>query len=194
VLDSKADDFYTRSKRAQEEIFATLENPLCILRPTLMFGWFDRKHLGWLARFMNKMPIFPVPGDGEYLRQPLYVRDFCQVIASCIDKRIADQTYSIAGKQRVTYIDIIHSIRQTIGKSVWVAKIPYSLFYGLLKAYAVFDRTPPFTVKQLEALVIDELFDEIDWESIFSVRATPFSLAIEETFTDPRYADIVLEF
>ena len=24
------------------------------LRPTLMFGWFDRKHLGWLSRFMQR--------------------------------------------------------------------------------------------------------------------------------------------
>ena len=25
-----------------------------MLRPTLMFGWFDQKHLGWLSRFMAK--------------------------------------------------------------------------------------------------------------------------------------------
>ena len=41
-----------------------------------MFGWFDRKHLGWLARFMCRVPVFPIPGSGEYLRQPLYVGDF----------------------------------------------------------------------------------------------------------------------
>jgi len=33
-----------------------------------MFGWFDRKHLGWLARFMRKVPIFPVPDRGDFLR------------------------------------------------------------------------------------------------------------------------------
>ena len=31
-----------------------------------MFGWFDRKHLGWLARFMTRAPVFPVPGHGRY--------------------------------------------------------------------------------------------------------------------------------
>lgn len=194
VLDSKADDFYTRSKRAQEEIFTALQNPICVLRPTLMFGWFDRKHLGWLARFMAKLPIFPVPGNGRYLRQPLYVRDFCRVIASCIDKRFDGQTFSITGKERITYIDIIRHIKTVTGKKTWITCIPYALFYALLKVYAVFDRNPPFTVTQLQALVIDELFEEIDWESEFAVQATPFSVAAKETFTDERYADVVLEF
>jgi len=31
-----------------------------------MFGWFDRKHLGWLSRFMKKVPVFPIPGHGHY--------------------------------------------------------------------------------------------------------------------------------
>ena len=58
-----------------------------VLRPTLMFGWFDRKHVGWLARFMQRTPVFPVPGSGRYLRQPLYVGDFCDVIVSSLETR-----------------------------------------------------------------------------------------------------------
>ena len=38
---------------------------MTILRPTLMFGWFDRKHLGWLARFMQKAPVFPIHVPGK---------------------------------------------------------------------------------------------------------------------------------
>jgi hypothetical protein len=46
-----------------------------------MFGWFDRKHLGWLSRFMKKVPVFPIPGHGRYMRQPLYGgRDFANII------------------------------------------------------------------------------------------------------------------
>ncbi|MCK5015623.1 MAG: NAD(P)-dependent oxidoreductase, partial [Candidatus Peribacteraceae bacterium] len=80
VLESVADDFYTNTKKEQEEIVlgSGIEN--VVLRPTLMFGWFDRKHLGWLSRFMQKIPVFPIPGHGRYLRQPLYVKDFCDII------------------------------------------------------------------------------------------------------------------
>lgn len=61
VVNSKADDFYTRSKTTQERFIDTVGDiPHVVLRPTLMFGWFDRKHLGWLRRFMDRVPVFPI--------------------------------------------------------------------------------------------------------------------------------------
>ena len=78
VLESAADDHYTRTKREQEKLVLESGIDCVVLRPTLMFGWFDRKHLGWLSRFMQRMPIFPIPGHGRYMRQPLYVGDFLQ--------------------------------------------------------------------------------------------------------------------
>jgi uncharacterized protein YbjT (DUF2867 family) len=65
VVNSRAGDFYTESKKAQEKIVVESGLPACLLRPILMFGWFDRKHLGWLARFMQRAPAFPAPGDGR---------------------------------------------------------------------------------------------------------------------------------
>src|SRR5688572_8911417 len=86
VIKSVADDFYTNTKKSQEDIVLASGVPCTVLRPTLMFGWFDRKHLGWLSRFMAKVPVFPIPGHGRYMRQPLYVGDFCNVIISCLEK------------------------------------------------------------------------------------------------------------
>jgi uncharacterized protein YbjT (DUF2867 family) len=80
VVNSAAKDWYVETKEAQERAVRRSGLPAVVLRPTLMFGWFDRKHLGWLARFMKKLPIFPIPGHGRYLRQPLYVGDICEII------------------------------------------------------------------------------------------------------------------
>lgn len=194
VVTSKADDLYTRSKATQEKLVLEARNPSQVLRPTLMFGWFDRKHFGWLSRFMRKVPVFPIPGDGNYLRQPLFARDFCAVIASCIEQRTQSEPVSITGKQILPYIDIVRTIRDVLHCRTWILSIPYGLFYGLLQVYAWFDRDPPFTVFQLEALVTDELFEEVDWEGQFGVRSTDLSAALEQTFTDPKYSDVVLEF
>ena len=62
-----------------------------------MFGWFDRKHLGWLSRFMARTPVFPIPGHGRYMRQPLYEGDFCRCIAWCIEHQPDGATYDIVG-------------------------------------------------------------------------------------------------
>lgn len=194
VVVSVADDFYSRSKREQEKLVLESGVQCPILRPTLMFGWFDRKHLGWLSRFMRKVPVFPIPGDGRYMRQPLYVGDFCNIIISCIERRIANGIYDISGHEKIDYVDIIRHIKRVTKARAAIVHIPYGLFHALLALWARFDRNPPFTTQQLEALVARDEFKVIDWPGMFGVQCTPFAQAIEETFTDPRYSHVVLEF
>ena len=194
VVESIADDFYTRSKIEQERI--VLESGiLCpILRPTLMFGWFDRKHLGWLARLMQKTPVFPIPGNGKFMRQPLYVGDFCGLIISCIENRVPLGIFNISGHEKIDYIDMIRVIKKTTGAKAMIIKIPYVLFYSLLWVWALFDKSPPFTTQQLKALITKDEFEVTDWSEAFGVSYTPFQEAIEETFNHPVYSKIVLEF
>lgn len=194
VVISRAVDSYTETKKAQEKLVLESGLPCTVLRPTLMFGWFDRKHLGWLKRFMEKSPIFPIPGSGAYVRQPLYVGDFCNIIAVCLDGRHAGGVFDISGLEQITYLDIIRRIQETTHAKCRIVKLPYSVFWLLLFVYAWFDHNPPFTTRQLEALVIPETFPVIDWPTIFGVRPTPFREAVEETFLDPTYSGVVLDF
>ncbi len=194
VVESVADDDYTKTKKQQEQQVIESGLDYCILRPTLMFGWFDRKHLGWLSRFMQKVPIFPIPGNGRYMRQPLYVRDFCNIIVSCLEREPKDGVYNITGCENVDYVDIIRTIRDTIHAKTMIIHIPYWLFWVLLKIYALFDKDPPFTADQLKALVAGDEFEVIPWWDIFQVKPTPFKQAIDETFTDPTYSRLILKF
>lgn len=194
VVESMADDFYTSTKKDQERMVLESGISCPILRPTLMFGWFDRKHLGWLSRFMKKIPIFPIPGNGRYMRQPLYAGDFCNIIISCIEKRISGGVYNISGHEHVDYIDIIRDIKRATMARTLIVKIPYRLFYSLLWMWALFDKNPPFTTQQLAALVAKDEFEVIDWPGIFNVPYTPFAKAIDETFSEPTYSKVVLEF
>ena len=194
VVESVADDFYTNTKKDQERMVLESGIDCPVLRPTLMFGWFDRKHLGWLSRFMQKIPVFPIPGHGCYMRQPLYVGDFCNIIISCIENRTPDGIYNISGHEKVDYIDIIREIKRVTGAKTLITKIPYNLFYALIWVWEVFDKDPPFTTQQLAALESKDEFEVIDWPGIFGVPYTPFTKAIDETFNDPSYSKEVLEF
>ncbi|MFV2061808.1 MAG: NAD-dependent epimerase/dehydratase family protein [Gammaproteobacteria bacterium] len=194
VVESVADDDYTKTKKQQEDMVAASGINHCVLRPTLMFGWFDRKHFGWLSRFMKRMPVFPIPGNGKYMRQPLYVKDFCNIIISCIEIQPDKKVYNISGNEQVDYIDIIRTIKKSQGLKTLIIKIPYSLFWVLLKIYALFSNDPPFTTDQLEALMTKDEFEVIPWWEIFNTKVTPFEDAIIETFCDDRYSNITLEF
>ena len=194
VVESVADDFYTRSKIAQEQMVLESGIDCPILRPTLMFGWFDRKHLGWLSRLMKKIPIFPIPGNGRFMRQPLYAGDFSNIIISCIENRIPGGIFNISGHEKIDYIDMMRTIKEVSGAKAKLVKIPYSLFYALLWVWALFDKNPPFTTQQLQALVAGDEFEIIDWPAIFGVRFTPFREALEETFSHPTYSAVILNF
>jgi nucleoside-diphosphate-sugar epimerase len=194
VVNSAAVDWYTETKKAQEKLVLAADHPTVILRPTLMFGPFDRKHLGWLARFMKKVPIFPVPGHGGYLRQPLYVGDFCAIIEACVTEKAAEGVYNISGQERVPFIDLMRMVRSGTGSHTPIVRVPLGLFWWLLRIYAIFDKNPPFTTKQLEALVTPDEFEVIDWPRIFHVPATPLDIAIKQTFQDSTISSIVLEF
>lgn len=193
VVNSMADDDYTRTKKAQEKLVVESGVRHCVLRPTLMFGWFDPKHLGWLSRFMARTPVFPIPGDGKYMRQPLYERDFCRCIVACLDTQPDGEIYDVVGDTRVDYVDIIRTIKRVKGLHTWIVHIPYGLFRFLLRLYALFSRKPPFTADQLKALTAGDDFRGVDTQAVFGVRQTPFEDAIRESYCDPHYSGIVLK-
>ena len=193
VVNSVADDHYTNTKKVQERMFLDSGLPGCVLRPTLMYGWFDPKHFGWLARFMEKAPVFPIPGHGRYMRQPLYERDFCRAILWCIENRPLGKIFDLVGNERIDYIDIIRAIRDVKRLRTPIVRVPYGLFDALLRLYALFSDKPPFTSSQLKALTAGDDFAGVDIEKTFGFRPTPFAEGIRETFCHPVYSKYVVQ-
>ena len=192
VIHSVADDNYTRSKKAQEQLMSESDLPHCVARPTLMFGGFDPKHLGWLSRFMEKIPVFPIPGDGKFLRQPLYVVDFCRVLIWCAENSPIGRRIDIVGQEDINYIDIIRNIKKAKGLHTILIKLPIPIFRFLMKAYGLISKHPPFVADQLDALMAGDYFTGDDMAQ-FGITPTPFAEAIHETFTHPKYSTVVLE-
>ncbi len=192
VVNSVANDDYTNTKKAQEKLMLESGLPCCILRPTLMFGWFDPKHLGWLSRFMAKTPVFPIPGQGAYIRQPLYSRDFCRIILAALTQERRSGIYDIVGQEEISYIQMIYLIKKLKKLKTKIIKIPYFLFYFLLKLYALIHKNPPFTADQLKALAAGDHFIGIDFYQEFGVKPTPLAEAFEETYAHPTYSSIEL--
>jgi len=192
VVISVVDDFYSKTKKAQEQLVDESGIMCCTLRPPLMFGWFDKKLLGWLSRFMAKTPVFPIPGDGKFLRQPLWARDMAAVIIAAMEQR-KEGKYNIIGREGITYIDIIRKIKKIKGLRTIILCLPYGLFKFLLEFYAVFSKNPPFTSQQLDSISAGDYFTPDPWWDIFGVPYTPLEEAMKLTFEHSEYSGIVLK-
>ena len=194
VVNSKSDDLYTFTKRKQE--FLVKESfPKCVvLRPTLMFGWFDRKHLGWLANFMVKLPLFPIPGKGDFVRQPLFVGDFSSIIISCIIDESISGKYNISGLEKIKYLRLMKMLKEIKSSRILFIHLPIPIFAFLLKIWALISKNPAFTTSQLYSLIAGDEFQIIDWPNIFNVKSTPFKEALKITHNHKRYSKIDIPF
>ena len=194
VVNSVSNDLYTKTKLKQEELVLKAFPESIVLRPTLMFGWFDRKHLGWLANFMAQSPIFPIPGKGNFIRQPLFVGDFCSIIQRCIENFSIQGTYNISGLEKIRYIHLMKMLKKSKSARTLFIYLPIPIFNFLLKLWALISRKPAFTSSQLHALTAGDQFEVIDWPSIFQINPTKLEDALKKTHQDKRYSNIQMPF
>ena len=194
VVNSVSEDVYTKTKIKQEQLVIKEFPDAIVLRPTLMFGWFDRKHLGWLYRFMNKIPIFPIPGRGRFKRQPLFVGDFCKIILRTLENHSIHGMYDITGLEKINYIDLMYLIKYLSRSKTIFIFLPIKLFDFLLKIWSFLSPNPAFTSSQLKSLTAGDEFEIIDWPKIFSIKNTPLKEALEITFQDRKYSSVFIPF
>ena len=181
VVISVADDDYTRTKTVGEEIVKKSKIPCTILRPPLMYGCFDVKHLGWIAKLMEKSPVIPIPGKGDFIRQPLYVKDMCKIILKCIERGPTNKIHNVIGLERIKYIELLRKIANKNNMSRIFLKMPTSLFGIMMNVYAFITHKPAFTEDQMKALIAGDDFPVEDWEKEFGVKYTTFEKGITET-------------
>ncbi|MDD2646648.1 MAG: NAD(P)-dependent oxidoreductase, partial [Patescibacteria group bacterium] len=89
-------DFYATSKKAGEELVKNSGLKYVAIQPSLMYGPLDNKNIGWLIKFARSCPVFPIPGNGRYPRQPIYIDDMAHLVIGFIKNfPIENKVYSI---------------------------------------------------------------------------------------------------
>ncbi len=182
VVVSRAADFYTETKRLGEEAVRASRTKHTILRPPLMFGPGDIKHLGLILRLMKVLPLIPLPGDGRFIRQPLYVGDLCAVIETCLDRPPDGGTFNIIGHDRIAFVDLLRQIRAITRSRCVFVPLPIALFRVVLGVQQLFRRTI-FTTEQLDALTAGDDFPVENWSEVFGVPFTPFQVAAPRVYS-----------
>jgi len=187
VVISVANDNYTNTKRKGEELVTKSKIPHTILRPTLMYGCFDIKHLGFLTKVIDLSPIFPIPGSGKYIRQPVFVLDMCQGIINLIEREATNKIYNIVGKEKIYFIDLMKIIAKEKKKKRLFIPIPTPIFLFLLKVHSLLTGKNPFISAQLAALQNNDVFPESDWNKELKVKPTKFQKSMKQTVNSPYY-------
>lgn len=111
---------------AAEEAIQASGLDYTILRPTMIYGGPRDRNMWRLIRLLRLTPVMPIFGDGESLQQPIFVDDVAQVVLRALqtDATIG-KSYNIAGKDPLTYNQVIDTVASALGKRVWKLHLPY---------------------------------------------------------------------
>jgi nucleoside-diphosphate-sugar epimerase len=184
-------DYYSETKEEGEGLVRKSGVKHTILRPSMMYGCFDNKNVGWLMNFMKKSPLFPIPGSGKYPRQPVFVTDFCSIIENLIENKPDNKIYNING-DKIDFIDMVKVIIKS--KKIFrpIVKLPFKLFIFLMQSYSFVLRKVEFTPDQIRSLTSGEIFEMFPWWSEFDVEKTSFKDGVHKMLNS-KFSKIVLE-
>jgi len=172
-------DFYATTKKAGDELVKNSRLSYVILQPSLMYGPLDNKNIGWLINFAKKCPIFPIPGNGQYPRQPIYIDDMSHLVIEFIKNFPSeDRVYSINGQQVINFREIISTVLKNMGGLRTAVYLPLPIFLFLLRIYDILFKSP-FTPDQIKSLTSGDVFPEYPWWDEFKIEMTSFDQGVK---------------
>jgi uncharacterized protein YbjT (DUF2867 family) len=124
---------YYRGKTQLEQRVRESGLPYAIVRPTLLFGHGDVliNNITW---FIRHLPVFGIPGDGQYRLQPVFVEDYAdQIVAAGASAE--NLTIDVAGPEIFTFEGLVRMLRDAVGARTALVHLPPRL--ALLGAQVV---------------------------------------------------------
>lgn len=165
---------YFDTKGKAEELVRRSGLAWTILRPSIIFGPGDR-FIHELADAVRRTPVFPVPGDGRYCVQPVFVGDVAKGFADAVGREDLDgRSFDVAGPERFTFNELVDRIAASVGRRVGKVHVRPSRVRGTVRLLSRFERFP-VTVDQIEMLLRGSVCDGGPFYSAFGFE--PFRLS-----------------
>ena len=148
---------YSKMYRDIEARMRESEIAVTILRPSMIYGNERDHNMHKLLAFIDRFPLFPIFGDGKALMQPVHVEDLAAGICSAVERNETGE-FNLAGPRPVSYVDLLQTCADSLGRNIRFMNIPYSVATA---AAAVLERVPRFPIsrEQVRRLAEDKVYD-----------------------------------
>ncbi len=141
---------YFRGKAVVEREVRACGLDYGIVRPTLVFGPHDilLNNIAWILR---RLPVFVVPGRGDYRVQPVSVEDTARI---CVEagKSETDVVVDAAGPEVYTFAELVRLVGRAVGKDRALVRAPPWAAWALGAAIGVAVRDVLLTRDELAGL------------------------------------------
>jgi len=116
---------YFRGKAEVEKTIAESKLSYAILRPAVLFG--DQGILiNDIAWFLRRLPVFAIPGSGQYRLQPIFVEDLADLAVEW-GRKDESVILDAVGPEAPTFDELVRQIRGAIGSRTLIVHVPPAL-------------------------------------------------------------------
>lgn len=154
--------------------------PFTIIRPTMIYGSSRDRNLCKFIRFINRYPVFPVFGSGEFKLQPVYVEDLGQAVVSILStEKSVGNIYNLSGGTEITHNEMIQMIARSLGKRIYLFRLPpkpFVLFLSLLEKISI---KFPIKSEQIQRFNEHKIFSHQDAAEDFGYSPRSFAAGLE---------------
>ena len=151
-----------------------------IIRPTMIYGSPKDRNMIKLIKWIDKIPLIPVFGDGNSLQQPVYVKDLACFIVDVLENENAFKNdFNISGKKPLTFNSVINEICKVLKKRPLKIYLNYLFCVKIISLFEYFSIKLPIKSEQILRLNENKSFSYDKAKSLIGYNPTDFKKGIE---------------
>ncbi len=143
---------YFRGKALVEYALAETGVPYSIVRPTWVFGGERDVLANNIAWILRRMPLFALPGSGEYPVQPVHVEDLARICVE-VARSTGDTVVDAAGPERMAFSELVARVRSALETRSPIVHVPPPLMALAARALGLFVRDVVLTPEEIKGLM-----------------------------------------
>lgn len=148
-----------------------------ILRPTLIYGRSNDRNLSEIAKIIHKFKFFPVFGQADGRRQPIYVDDVAKAsVLAAFNSSSNNKAYNISGAEVLTYKEMVGRVFETMKMKPRFLTINLSLFNFALLFLKLIPKYKNWNADMVQRMNRDMVFDHNDAKQDFGFNPQKFVL------------------
>lgn len=152
-----------------------------IIRPTMIYGTPRDRNIARLLRFLQRSPVFPLPGRGDGLQQPIHVADLADVLVESLDvDATVEYTYNVAGPEAIPFRRLVLEAGAAVGRIPALVPVPLGPVAGLVRFYERVVDEPRLKEEQILRLSEDKSFDIAAAKRDLAFDPRPFHFGVRQ--------------
>jgi uncharacterized protein YbjT (DUF2867 family) len=158
--------------------------PGIMLHPTMIYGAQGEDNVQRLAALIRRMPLFPLPGGGRFLVQPIHQSDVTRAIQAALTRPWpAPRTIIIAGPTPLPYADFVREVAAAAGlRRPRILPFPAAPLIAAARLTPHVTALPRIQPEEIRRLLEDKAFDITEMRAELGIEPIPLRQGLALTF------------